>query len=565
LQINQSVLQRNRARYLRFLIFGLLVWLVARLGYWQLIRGPELRDQALAMRLRDLQIEAKRGTIYDRTGRELAVSIDVDSVYAMPGQIRNLTDTASHIARILGLDETWVAERLRRPEAFVWIQRKITASQAAEIRALALRGIGLTQESKRVYPQGSLASHVLGFAGIDSQGLEGIEYQYDAHLRGVPGRIAIEHDARGQEIPQAVHRYHAPSDGLSLVLTIDETIQYICERELAQAVKLYGAQAGTILAMDPRSGEILAMANYPDYDPNNYQAYPAASRRNSAVADMYAPGSTFKPITAAAAVEEGIVAWSDHYICQGSHGVAGRQIGCWERRGHGELSLSGVIEYSCNVGFMLIAEKLGLDKFYDYVQAFGLTRRSGVDLPAEAAGLIIPRSQAKPLDLAVMSFGQSLTVTPLQMLTAMCAIANGGTLVQPHVVKELRDQDGRVIETKVSRTETKVISTQTARELIDSLEQTVLTGTGRRAYIAGFQLAGKTGTSQKVVDGEVSPDRHMSSFIGFGPASDPQVAMLVIIDEPVGTIYGGMVAAPAFSAAMRDIYRYLGIPVTTGQ
>lgn len=563
MQISYGILQRRRAGVFFALIVLIFAALTGRLAFLQFVRGPELRERALELRLRDVPIEAKRGTIYDRQGRELAVSIDVDSVYAVPAQVRDKVGTASQLAAILDLDRDWVLERLNRPEGFVWIKRKVTADQATAIRSARLRGVNMTQEAKRVYPKGTLACHILGFAGIDSQGLEGLEFQYDAYLRGTRGWISVEHDARGQEIPQAVHRYIEPTPGLSMVLTIDETIQYIVERELEQAVTRHGALGGTIIAMDPRNGEVLALANYPFYDPNNYQAYPVSSRRNGAVVDTFSPGSTFKPITAAAALEDRKVSWGERFFCGGSLQVPGRRVSCHKTTGHGSQTLTEVIQNSCNVGFMNIAFRLGIERFYDYVEAFGLTAKTGIDLPGEASGLIVPRAKAKPLDLAVMSFGQSLTVTPLQLLTAISAIANGGTLLQPHVVRELRDADGRVVETFTSTTERKVIATQTARELNLSLEATVEEGTGRRAFLPGFELAGKTGTAQKVVGGRVSSESHISSFIGFGPTRDPQVALLVVLDEPTGMYYGGQVAAPVFAVIMQDVYRYLGIPILT--
>ncbi len=561
MELSYGLLQRRRAGQMFLLLTAILVALCFRLAWLQFVLGPGLRERALEVRLRDVPIEAKRGTIYDRRGRELAVSIDVDSVFAIPTQVRDKEGTAAKLAEILGLDRAWVLDRVKRQESFTWIKRKITFDQASQIRTLRLPGINLTQESQRVYPKGSLAAHILGFAGIDSQGLEGIEVQYDAWLRGVPGRISIEYDARGQEIPNAVHRLFEPTDGLSLVLTIDETIQYILERELEAAMIAGGAKNACAIAIDPKTGEILGLANYPTYDPNNYQAYPAANRRNYAVADTFTPGSTFKPITAAGALEDGLVSWRSTFHCGGSLLISGRTIRCHRTSGHGSQTLGQVMDNSCNVGFMNIGMKLGIQRFYDYVESFGLTSKTGIDLPGEAEGIIIPRSKAKVLDLAVMSFGQSLTVTPMQLITAISAIANGGTVLQPHLAKELRTADGVLIQSFASKKETKVISEKTARELWESLESVVENGTGKRAFLPGYELAGKTGTSQKTVGGRVSSEHHVASFVGFGPARDPQIALLVVVDEPVGAYYGGTVAAPVFAKIMRDVYRYLEIPV----
>ncbi|RJQ11576.1 MAG: PASTA domain-containing protein [Bacillota bacterium] len=540
-------------------VFSLV--LVGRLAHLQFVRGAELREKAFNVRVRPVPIEARRGVIYDRMGRELAVSVNVDSIFAVPSEVDDPPATAQRLAEALDLDYEWVLGRLIMNESFVWISRKVSDEVSQVVKMMGLSGIGFTQESRRVYPKGSLAAHVLGFAGIDSQGLGGVEYSYDRQLRGTPGSIVIEYDAIGHQIPQAMHRYFPPTDGQVLVLTIDEVIQSMVERELDQIMLTNQPKHATILVMDPDNGEILALGCRPSFDPNHFADYPEASWRNFAVSDTYHPGSTFKPVTAAAAVEAGVVSWDDHFACGGSIGVEDRRVNCHRRGGHGSLDLTGVIEYSCNVGFVQIGLRLGIPGFYEYWHALGLDSATGIDLPGEAVSLLMPEKDCRPIDLAVMSFGQTLTVTPLELARAMAAICNGGYLVTPHVGKELRSPDGKVAAPLEWPRGQQVLSTETSREVSRAMEAVVRIGTGKAAYMPGYRLAGKTGTSQKTVGGVVSSSAFVSSFCGFGPAEDPEVLILVVVDEPQGAYYGSQVAAPPFGRLMRDIYRYLEIPL----
>ncbi|MEW6724844.1 MAG: stage V sporulation protein D [Bacillota bacterium] len=544
------------------LFLGAIVFmaiLIARVAWLQFVRGEHLRNLALDTRLRNVPVEARRGIIYDRVGRKLAISVNVDSVFAIPVEVKEPARVAAELSRILGMEYSETYERITKRAAFVWVKRKISEEQSQAIRQLSLPGIQLTQEAKRVYPNGNLASHVLGIAGIDSQGLEGLELVYDRELRGEPGKIVIEFDGRGREIAWAKHSYIPPRDGYSLVTTIDEVIQYIIEKHLEEALMKHQARAGTIIVMNPKTGEILALANRPDYDPNNYQAHPAANRRNFAVSDTYPPGSTFKPITAAAALEEGVATIHDRFYCSGHIEVPGKTIRCWKPQGHGSQSFAEIMENSCNVGFVNLGMRLGAEKFIDYVKAFGLAERTGIDLPGEASGLILPAEKVKPIDLAVMSFGQTLTVTPIELITAMSAIANDGVLMRPYLAKEITDTSGNVVQRFGPTPVRQVISRETAADLKAIMERVVSDGTGKRAYLAGYNLAGKTGTAEKVIDGRLAEGKYIASFCGFGPADDPQVAVLVILDEPVGAYYGGVIAAPVFGGVMEDILTYLGI------
>jgi stage V sporulation protein D (sporulation-specific penicillin-binding protein) len=552
---------RRRVLFLLTAFFLFALVLSGRLGYLQFVRGAELREQAFNVRTHEVPVEARRGVLYDRVGRELAVSVNVDSIFAVPSEVIDAPGTARKLSEILGLDCTWVQRQLTQPQSFVWVKRKVTDDISRAVKVLQLPGVGFTQESQRVYPKGTLAAHVLGFAGIDSQGLAGVEYSYDKQLRGTPGSIVIEYDALGRQIPQAMHRYVAPTDGLGLVLTIDEVVQGLVERELDRIMGENKPQHATILVMDPDTGEILALGCRPGFDPNQFAQYPEKTWRNFAVSDTYHPGSTFKPITAAAAMDEGVVSHSDRFYCPGSIAVDDRRIHCHRGDGHGVLDFSGVVEFSCNVGFINIGQRLGADGFYKYWHAFGLDVPTGVDLPGEAVSLIMSRQDCKNVDLAVMSFGQTLTVTPLELARAIAAICNGGHLVTPHVAKEWRSPDGKTVTTIDWPTGTQVISADTSMEVSRAMEAVVTTGTGKVAYMPGYRLAGKTGTSQKTVDGVVSSNVFVSSFCGFGPAEDPKVLILVVVDEPQGVYFGSQVAAPPFGRLMRDIYRYLEIPL----
>lgn len=548
------------------LFFGVLL---ARLGYLQFVRGEELRARAMEVRLHDIPIDAKRGLIVDRNFRPLAVSINADSVYAKPAQVRDgaaklgipVAEVARTLATTLNLDYDRVLNRITQETAFVYIKRKVSPEEGKAIRDLVrarrLPGVDLTQEGKRVYTKERIAAHVIGIAGIDSQGLEGIEKVYDEQLRGQDGRIQVEVDARGRTISNAAQAYVPPRDGNTLVLTIDETVQHICTRGVEEAMAKTQARQAAIIAMDPHSGEILCMAMLPDYDPNRYQDYPARNRRPWVVADTLEPGSMFKPVVAAAAMEEGLIDRNTPFAAPACIQMAGYNICNWN---HAPVSgtLLDIVAQSSNTGFMQIGLRLGIPKFYEYIERFGLLERTGIDLPGEAVGQFKRREQAQQLDLAVMSFGQSFTASPLQVLRAIAAIANDGRLVRPHLVREIRTPDGsRVIWRAASESPRQVVSPKTARELSDMLEQVVSRGTGTNAYVPGYKVAGKTGTAEKLPRGS---GKYTGNFVGFAPSDDPRIAVVVVIDEPQGVYYGGQIAAPVFRDIMGDLLRYLEIP-----
>ncbi|MBO8159316.1 stage V sporulation protein D [Thermosyntropha sp.] len=550
-----------------FLLFTVgFVLLCVRIFWVQFVKGAELSEKAMQNRMRDIPVEAKRGIIYDRNGHELAISVSADSIYAIPAEVKaskREKEIAAKIAQVLGLDEERVYKKITNNTSFEWIKRQVDHEAAQKLRKMDLPGIGFTEESRRFYPKGTLASHVLGIAGIDNKGLEGIDYYYDKLVGGTKGRIVIEHDAANRPIPEATHKYIPPQDGANLILTIDETIQYITERELDKVFKEKKAKAAAAIVMDTSTGEILAMASRPTFDPNDYNSYPASNRRNFAINDVYEPGSTMKIITAAMALEEKIVTPGKKFFCPGYVKVGKETIGCSNHKAHGSQTFSEVVANSCNVGFVEVGLEIGIDRYYKYIDKFGFGKPTGIDLPGEARGILVPKERAMQIDLATMSIGQANAVTALQLITAVSAVANGGLLMKPHLVKSIIDSEGNIIKKFEPETVRRVISPETARELCLILEGVVENGTGKNAYIEGYRVAGKTGTAQKISPtGGYLPNEYVASFIGFAPADKPKLACIVVVDSPQGyPYYGGWVAAPVFREIMKDSLRYLEVPL----
>lgn len=563
---------KKRIVFLFFAIVAALVILAGRVFWFQFVRGEELRAKAQEVRTRYIPVEAKRGVITDARGRELAISISVDTIVANPAEIKDPQKTATLLAGVLDLSQGEVLKIITRRTSFEFVQRKISEEKAHGVRQLELPGIYLTQETRRVYPKGGLAANILGFAGMDSQGLEGIERVYDDRLHGESGYISIEYDARNREIPQAVHRYIKPKDGLNAQLTIDETIQYIAERELDKTMIKYQPRAAWIIVMNPKTGEILAMAQRPSYDPNRAMDYllhldPGGKAdadpklwRNPAISDAYPPGSVFKPVTAAMALTDGKVTPATPFYDKGSLTVPGSIVSNWDGGGLGSTNFAEAFAFSANTVFAQVGLRVGTNRFYDYLEAFGFDAYTGIDLPGEGVGLAPPRKEAKPLDLALMAFGQTLTVTPIRLATVTSALINGGKLMQPHVVKAFTDKDGKVVERFEPKVLRQVIPKETSDTMRMLMGKVAGEGTGRGANVPGYLIGGKTGTSQKVIGGIVSTDKHIGSFIGFAPLEDPQILIYVMVDEPRGLPYGGVVAAPAFASVARDTLHYLGVP-----
>jgi len=543
----------------------LMSLLVVRLAWIQFVTGKELQARAIDSRLRNIDVKAKRGIIYDQNGSPLAISVSADSVYAVPSQVRRskkIEEIAAKLAEVLELDKEEVKKKLNKHVAFEWIKRRVPDEKIKQLKELDLPGINFVEENRRYYPKGKLAAHILGFAGIDNQGLNGIELTYDKELKGVSGKIMIEYDAAGREIPNAMHRYIPPIDGHSLYLTIDETIQYIAERELDQMMKIKQAKRGAIIVMDVKTGGILALANSPAFDPNNFADYDKSTWRNFAVSDAYEPGSTFKTVVTSAAMEENVVSINDRFYCPGYIKIGKEIIKCWRSyRPHGSQSFIEGVQNSCNPVFVTLGLRLGKELFFKYLSGFGFGKKTGIELPGEATGILVPKSRAKDIDLGTMAIGQANAVTPIQLVRAVAAIANDGWLMKPQLVKEIRDFEGNLIREIKPEPVRQVISKQISEKVRYILETVVSEGTGKNARIEGYKVAGKTGTAQKILPGGgYSHSEYVASFVGFAPADKPRIACLVIVDSPQGVYYGGTVAAPVFKNVVRDTLRYLEIP-----
>ncbi|MCL6521490.1 MAG: PASTA domain-containing protein [Firmicutes bacterium] len=558
---------RRRLSAILFAALTALLLLAVRVGYLQLVRGPQLARQAQEIRTHDLPVAPRRGSIVDSHGEPLAVDITSQTVVANPAEIRDPAGEARRLAPVLGLPESVVQQLLSTRTEYQYVKRKVDAKTAQAVRELNLPGIYLTQESQRYYPDGTLAANVLGFTGIDNQGLDGVEAVYNKDLEGKPGAIRLQFDARSQPLPQAGARYQPPVDGLSLELTIDRTIQAIVEQEIERVFQRLHPLGAWALVMDPNDGSILAMAQRPTFDPNHWQSLTNQQlqqlSRDLLIDNTYPPGSVFKPVTAAIAIQNGKVTPQTPFYDPGSFRLLGQTISNWNGAGRGATNFAEGFQDSANVVFAQTGLKIGKPLFYQYLQKFGFTRTTGVDLPGEAVSILPPESRATDLDLALMAFGQTLTVTPIAMARAIAAIANGGHLVTPHVAKALLSPSGRVVKRFDWKPAGQVISAQTAATVRALMERVVQAGTGVEAQIPGYRIGGKTGTSQKVIGGRVVPGKNIASFIGLVPIDRPRLLIYVMVDEPQGVPYGGQVAAPVFHDIAVRVLNYLQIPPDT--
>ncbi len=574
----------NRKRLLAMLLVLTLIFfaLIIRVGYIQLVWGVDLQKKAVGQWTRNLDVFPRRGIIKDRNGKVLAQSATSESIAVRPSEISDPKKVASLLAPILDLDEEDLYKKVSNTSStYVWIKRQVDKDTANEIRALNIKGIDFTEEPKRYYPHRNLAAHVLGFTmkyaepkeGLKGQ--EGVELYYDKYLKGFPGKIVMEADVHGREMPYNVDRYIPPVNGLNLTLTLDQVIQYFTEREVDNAVAKYNPKKVYAIVMDPNTGEILAMVNRPDFDPNEpprqFENFEEMQEyvKNFACKDNIDPGSTFKVITSAAGLEEGVISLDSTFNCPGFKMVDGQKINCWKSGGHGHQTFSEAVEHSCNPVFMETALRLGTDKFYHYLNEFGFGQLTGVDVLGEEKGIIMPRQTVKNVDLARMGFGQAVTVTPLQLITAISAVINGGKLMKPHLAKELCepvvDEDGqeteRLVKAITPQRVRQVISPETSKIMCQVLEGVVKDGSGRNAYIPGYRVGGKTGTAQKYgPGGKILPNKNISSFVGFAPADDPQVIVLFMVDEPETSVtFGSVIAAPYVKKILEDTLKYWGV------
>ena len=542
------------------ILFGLCFAAIgAKAIYLQVYRGPWLAKKAAGEYERSIKTYGKRGTIYDSTPREMAVSIDATSIAAFPKQINNPRHTAKVLAKALRYHQRPIYRKLVSKKTFVWIKRQITPREEKAVKVLKLEGIGFLPESNRFYPNKTLGAQIIGFTGIDGHGLEGIEFYYDVYLKGATVEKTVLKDALGRGF-NAEKKTATSFGGYSLYLTIAGPIQFTAERVLEETVKTYSAKGGMIVVMSPKTGAIMAMAHYPFFNPNTYGNYNKSMWRNRSVTDPFEPGSTMKIFSAAAALEAGTASPHTIFFCENGAYKVGKHV-VHDVHPHGWLSLQQIVKYSSNIGAVKIGQMIGRERHYQMLRAFGFGTKTGIDCPGETGGSLIPYNRWSKIDAGAISFGQGIAVSAIQMAAATSAIANDGILMKPYIVHTIRDKNGNLIKQIEPRTVRRVVSIKTART-INRIMQTVTTpgGTGVKAALDGYKVGGKTGTAQKVGrNGTYAKGKYVASFIGFVPADAPAATILVVIDEPRGKIYGGTIAGPAFKQVAHETLNYLNI------
>ena len=585
--LNANISRKRRITYSLFVSFIILELLLVRIGFIQFIQGEELRTMAYKQQSLDRVINPKRGTIYDATGKNiLAISATVETVTINPLNIKeeDKEKTAKFLSDLFELDYEKTLKKVKKRSSIETIAKKIDKEKTDELRIWMKNnnittGINIDEDTKRYYPNNELASHFIGFCGSDNQGLDGIEAKYEEVLKGSKGRIIKVTDAKGGEIGKEGENYVSAIDGKDLVVSVDMTIQSICEKYLKQAcIDNICTDGGNVVAMNPKTGDILAMVTYPSYNLNspyeitneeikaNWESLTATERsenlqamwRNKAIADTYEPGSTFKTVTSSAALQEGITQTDKEgeFCCTGGIEIAGVRIKCWRYyRPHGSESLRQALMNSCNPVFIGLGQKIGVSKYYEYLNKFGFLSKTGIELPGEAKGIFLKEGKVGPVELATISFGQRFEVTPLQMVTAVSTIANKGVRMKPRVVKKIIDSKTGEVEEIAPQEVERVIDEKTANDVLSMMESVVAEGTGKNAQVKGFRVGGKTGTSE---DG-VNTNKYVTSFIGVAPISDPQVVLLVTLYNPTGEggHQGGAVAAPVGGQILGDVLPYL--------
>ncbi len=551
-------------------IIFLFILIVAKVFYIQVIDYDKLNDYASNLWSRNLPVKADRGLIYDTNGEVLADNITTTSLVVIPNQIKDKESTAKKLAEILEVSYDDMYAHVSKQTSIERVHpegRRLSYEVADKIRNLKLDGVYLVKESQRYYPFDTYMSHTLGYVGIDNQGLSGLDLMYDKYLTGKDGAIKYFSDAKGNKL-ELSEVYEEPQDGMNLTLTINKDIQASIERELDNAVTKYNPDRAIALAMDPNSGEILGISARPNFSPNNYQDYTTEEiNRNLPIWATYEPGSTFKIITLAAALEEGKVDLEkDKYTDTGSIKVENATLHCWKHGGHGTETFLEVVENSCNPGFVVLGQRLGKYKLFEYIKNFGFGSKTGIDLNGESTGIIFDINKVGPVELATTAFGQGVSVTPIQQVTAVSAAINGGTLYKPYIVKSINEPEtNTVIKENKKTVVRKVISEETSAKVRAALESVVSNGTGRTAYIDGYRVGGKTGTAQKVENGRYLVNNYILSFIGFLPADDPQIVVYVAIDNPKGVNqFGGVIAGPPAKAILEDAIKALNIEKPSG-
>jgi len=575
----------NRKRIILLLVGTLILMglLIVRLTWVQVVDSARLQEMAYDQQTRDRTINSARGTIYSSDGKVMAISASMETVSVTPAQVKNEAELSQKLAEIFNLTYDEVYEKVTSNSALVTIAKNVDKDTTDVLREWIdetdTKGVKIDESTKRYYPNNSLASHVLGFVGTDNQGLYGIEKVYEDVLTGIPGRVISETDGRGNDIPFSSEEYYAPQNGRDLVLSIDSSIQYFAEKYLEQAVIDNACEKGGVaIVMKPKTGDVLAMSVKPDFDLNipfgpyndeqelSWEIIESGEKkkireamwRNMAISDTYEPGSTFKVITASSAIDSGSISLNDKFTCTGSYVAGGARMKCWRYyRPHGVQALHECLGNSCNPAFIQIGLNMGKETFYKYMDAFGLMEKTGIDLPGEASGIFHTIQNVRDAELATISFGQRFQVTPIGLITAISAVANDGKLMEPRVVKEVRDHEGNVLSTNEPNVVRQVISKDTSEKVRDMMEYVVSEGTGGNAYIEGYSVGGKTGTAEQGI-GEST--WYVASFVGIAPASNPEIAVLVALFDPKGASHGGgAIAAPVVKSIVEDTMRYLQI------
>jgi cell division protein FtsI (penicillin-binding protein 3) len=551
---------RLRAGIIGALFLLALVGISAQAIRLHVFKGAWLSERAARQYEGAMVVQGKRGAITDRNGNPLAVSIDSPSIAAYPRQVTDREAAAKQLAGALGQPRREILKKLDPKRTFVWLKRQATPRQAEAVRTLGLKGVDFIAEHSRYYPSKTLAAQLVGFSGIDGQGLEGLEFYFNANLKGGEQEITVLKDALGRRFEGAGMPADLPG-GNNVALTIDRTIQHITQKALETSVNQYKARSGIAIVMAPATGEVLALAHYPFFNPNSYREFGRESWRIRAITDPFEPGSTMKMFSAAAAIDSGVCSPSTIFFCENGEYRIGRNI-VHDTKSHGWLSLQQIVKYSSNIGSVKMAEKLGSRQLHDYLRAFGFGSRSGIACPGETAGSLSSFKAWSAIDAGAISFGQGISVSAIQLITAASAIANDGVLMKPMLVKAITDRSGRTVTRYSPEPVRRVIASHTAAT-VRRILKTVITegGTGVNAALDGYTVCGKTGTAQKIDEsGSYAKGRYLSSFIGFAPADHPEVAILVIVDEPTIQSYGGIVAAPAFRQIAMETMTYLNIP-----
>ncbi|WP_201750466.1 stage V sporulation protein D [Senegalia massiliensis] len=588
--MSSTIIVKKRLFFTLIFCIVIILLLIIRLFHIQVIKGIELREKALEQWSRNIPVPSKRGMIYDRNKNILATNVSSYTIWARPADIFEPDKVAIKIANILDMDSNNIYKLITKKQSLTIIKKWISKKDADKLRSLKIKGIEVVDDNKRYYPMDNFASHILGFTDIDNYGLYGIEKIYDEELTGTNGKWIKMVDGKQKQLPYENEGFFEPQPGNNILLTIDETIQHLAEKAALEALVKNKAKNVSVIVMNPNNGDLLAMATKPDYNPNNrntllfnpdeqwkpldekerkkYTDLPwdqksqllYESWRNFSINDNYEPGSTFKIITAAAGLEEKVVTQNSKFHCDGYvTQIKGAKIKCWRYYNpHGSQNFTEGVQNSCNEVFVSVGLKLGEAKMHEYIEKFGFGEKTGIELTGETSGIVRPLKSMKKVNLATISFGQGISVTPIQMISAISAVANGGNLMEPNIVKSITDNEGNLIKEKKENIVRRVISNQTSKELLEILESVVSKGSGSKAYKPGYKIGGKTGTAQKVIDGKYANGKYIASFAGIAPVDNPKAVALVVIDEPsAGVYYGGQIAAPVAGNILKETLDYL--------